>query len=206
MQQNNTPYQNKNINQSPHRAEIKKMRADEAVRRASRKKIIWVIVVVIILAVLIGGSIWYSNWGKKHLPGIAYPNQGQEHIKPGQEHVAYNSNPPTSGPHFEQPAKWGIYKEELPDETLIHNLEHGGIWISYKPGIAEDLRKKLEHFYEKWGAKIIVTPRAKNDTDVVLAAWTRLDTFSAADYSENRVERFIEAFRNKGPELIMGDL
>lgn len=188
------------------RAEKKKMRMDEAVHRRNRKKIMWVAIAAVILAALIGGSIWYSKWSSQNLPGVAYPDQGREHIKPEQEHLVYNSNPPTSGPHFELPAKWGIYKEELPDETLIHNLEHGGIWISYQPDIEEELRKKLEHFYDKWGAKIIVTPRAKNDTDVALAAWMRLETFSAGDYSDERVEQFIKAFRNKGPELIMGDL
>lgn len=194
------------MNQPIVRAEKKKTRVDEALRRRSRKKIMWATIAMVILVALIGGSIWYSRGSSQHLPGVAYPDQGREHIKSGQEHLTYNSNPPTSGPHFELPAKWGIYKEELPDETLIHNLEHGGIWISYKPGIGEDLRKKLEHFYDRWGAKIIVTPRAKNDTDVALAAWMRLDAFSAGDYSDERVEQFIKAFRNKGPELIMGDL
>src|SRR3989344_5078 len=49
----------------------------------------------------------------------------------GASHEAYNSNPPTSGPHYEQPSRWGVSQAELPDEQLIHNLEHGGIWISY---------------------------------------------------------------------------
>lgn len=59
------------------------------------------------------------------LLGEEFPNLGQQHIDIGTEHIAYNSNPPTSGPHYIQPANWGVYETTLPDEQLVHNLEHG---------------------------------------------------------------------------------
>ena len=65
------------------------------------------------------------------LPGTAYPIQGREHIPLDAPHLPYNSNPPTSGPHYESPVPWGVYDHELPDEQLVHNLEHGGVWVSY---------------------------------------------------------------------------
>lgn len=180
---------------------IKKARIDDAIRRNRRQKLFWIGGAVVLVAALIGGGIAYSRWAKKDLPGQAIPDQGREHVGPGHVH-AYNSNPPTSGWHFSAPTEWGVYKEELPDGTLIHNLEHGGVWISYKPDIPEETRKKLENFYEIYGRKVIVTPRAKNDTDIALAAWTRLDKFSVSEYSDERVDTFIKAFRNRGPEFV----
>ena len=179
----------------------KELRRESAIRAQRLTRIFLGIGIGIVVILAIAGGIAYSRYRTAHLPGQFFPEQGREHVAPGYQ-FTYNSNPPTSGPHFGEPAEWGAYKEELPDQTLIHNLEHGGVWISYKPGIPDDLRQKLENFYTTWGRKIIVTPRTKNDSDIALAAWSRLDTFSASEFSEERVNRFIKAFRNRGPEFV----
>lgn len=176
-------------------------RINRAIRRKNMRRIFLIFVSVMILVILVYGGTRYTRRQNANLPGVAFPDQGREHVAPGHQHE-YNSNPPTSGWHWWQPAEWGVYKTELLDEQVVHNLEHGGIWISYKPGIPDEMRQKLEAFYEKWGRKIIVTPRAKNDSDIALAAWTRLDTLSVAEYSDDRIEKFIKAFRNKGPEFV----
>lgn len=183
------------------KGQAKKERIDQAIRRERTKVAVRVGLVIAGLALLAGAGIWYSNRKIGNLPGQVYENLGQQHVPLGEEHQ-YNSNPPTSGWHFGTAAEWGYYKEEIHDQVLIHNLEHGGIWISYRPDISEDMKKKLESFFEKYGRKIIVTPRAANDADIVLAAWTRLDKFSVSEYSDERVEKFIKALRNKGPEFV----
>lgn len=183
------------------KSEFKKSRTEEAIKRKRIKKFLGVAGISGLLVFLVLGGILYSRTRDRNLPGALIPDQGREHVRPGHTHI-YSSNPPTSGWHFNQPAEWGIYKEEVADETLIHNLEHGGVWISYKPDIPEEVRKKLENFYEKWGRKVIVAPRSKNDSDISLAAWNRLDKFSLSEYSDERVEKFIKAFRNRGPEFV----
>lgn len=183
--------------------ELKKSRMESAIRRKRIKIALWIAGIMVMIGGLIGWSIYAARAKQKYLAETyQHPaNQGQEHV-PLSHTFAYNSNPPTSGPHFGTPADWGVYDKELSDLVLIHNLEHGGIWISYKPGISEDIRKKLEGFYTTWGRKIIVTPRAKNDRDIAIAAWMWLDTFDVSDYSDDRVDTFIKAFRNKGPEFV----
>lgn len=183
------------------KTEVKKARVDRALKKQRIKMFFWIAGVIVAVGGGITGGILWNKSRIKNLPGIAIPDEGREHVGSGHGHE-YHSNPPTSGPHFANPADWGVYDKELPDETLIHNLEHGGIWISYKPEILGETRKKLEHFYETYGRKIIVTPRARNDADIALAAWGRLDTFGVSDYSDERVEQFIKAFRNKGPEFV----
>lgn len=188
-------------NTLPTKADMKRVRIGAAGRRKNFKRVIWAGITVVVLGGVTFGMIQYSNRRARSLPGVFVVDQGREHVGPGHQHT-YNSNPPTSGPHFARPEEWGAYKDELPDEVLIHNLEHGGVWISYKPDVSEDIRKKLEALYDKWGRKVIVTPRAKNDADIALAAWNHLDKFSAAEFSEERVEKFVRAFRNKGPEFV----
>lgn len=183
------------------RGDFKKLRAEIATQKRKLKRIFWVIGGVLLIGLFVFFGMSFYSWKKNTLPGRAIPDQGREHVTAGHAHQ-YNSNPPTSGPHFARPEEWGTYREERPDEVLVHNLEHGGIWISYKPGIPEEVIKKLEGFHQQYGRKIIVTPRMKNDADIALAAWGRLDTFSVSEYSEERVKKFIAAFRNKGPEFV----
>ena len=185
----------------PQKPNEKALRREAAERRSTLRRVFWIVGIIALAAMLAGGGIFLNRRGTRNLPGHAVSDQGQEHVAPGHQFV-YNSNPPTSGPHFASPAEWGVYREELPDQTFIHNLEHGGIWISYKPGVPDDVREKLEGFYQTWGRKIIVAPRAKNDSDVALAAWNHLDAFNLSEFSEERVERFIKAFRNRGPEFV----
>ncbi len=193
--------QNTNSNLNPaQNVDPKKDRINQAIHRKRIKQLSWIVGVIVVIGLLIGGIVWYSIRDAKNLPGVFYPEQGREHIAPDHQHT-YNSNPPTSGWHYPTPASWGVYHEELPDEEVVHNLEHGGVWISYKPGIPDDVIKRLEGFFDTYGTKVIVTPRSKNDTDIALVVWTRLDKFNVSEFSEARVDNFIRRLRNRtGPE------
>ena len=54
-----------------------------------------------------------------------------KHLQSPDAKVKYNSFPPSSGPHYQQPAPWGIYTDPVKQTILVHNLEHGGIVIQY---------------------------------------------------------------------------
>lgn len=131
---------------------------------------------------------------------------GRDHVAVGTTVTTYNSNPPTSGPHWPADAKNGVYENQLPDEQLVHNLEHGYVWISYKAGseaspeagISEDDKKKLTEIVEGDSWKTILAPREQNDSKIALAAWGRLLKMDELD--ENKVKEFIKTYRNRGPE------
>lgn len=162
------------------------------------------IIFAVVIAVL-GLSFWLFSISEKptdpkDLPGQTFENQGQEHIAQGStEHPAYNSNPPTSGWHWPQPAAWGVYDATQPDEQLIHNLEHGGVWISYKPTVDVDTVARLQDFAKRY-RKVIVEPRANNDANISFAAWQHLQNFD--NYDESAMLKFIEAYYNQGPEKV----
>lgn len=133
-------------------------------------------------------------------PARSFPIQGVEHIREGESHPPYNSNPPTSGWHYDTPALWGVQDRELPDEQLVHNLEHGGIWISYHPSLGREAVDKLKDIVRGYRSKVILTPRVRNDSKIALAAWGKLDAFDVFD--EARVLAFIQAFKDQGPEKV----
>src|SRR3989304_1142679 len=76
-------------------------------------------------------------------PGERVREVGNPHIPVGTKGTGYTRNPPTSGEHYGSEAKWDVYTQPVPDELVIHNLEHGGIWISYKDPNDTGLASKL---------------------------------------------------------------
>ena len=61
---------------------------------------------------------------------------------------SWNSIPPTSGPHYFTPAVFGIYTE-LEIARVVHNLEHGGIYILYGEGRSGPTVEQLRSFYDR---------------------------------------------------------
>jgi hypothetical protein len=147
-------------------------------------------------------------------PGRPVPNQGQTHIERGVAHQAYNSKPPTSGPHWniagEAPINWGIYDKRIDDEAQLHNLEHGGIMIQYNCD-CPDLVKQLTDWYNSYvpthplplfknSSKIIIAPYPDMPHRIALTAWNRIDELE--NFDQERIEKFVAAWRDKGPEAV----
>lgn len=171
---------------------------DESRRRMKKfKKILsWIFGVAAFGGLAVALALFQVRSEEKR-PGATFSNQGREHIAPGQAHSAYNSNPPTSGSHYAEEASWGAHEEELPDEQIIHNLEHGGVWISYKD-IDQETISKIETLAGEYPDKMIVTPRAKNDAKIAVASWTRL--LKLENFDEAEIIDFIKANKNRSPE------
>src|SRR3989344_1710779 len=100
------------------------------VRRRRVKKILIWLAVLTLLAAAFYGIVFWSKTSAENKPGEVIAELGRDHIPVGALRPEYNSNPPTSGSHYAVPADWGAYDSEVPDEQLVHNLEHGGIGIS----------------------------------------------------------------------------
>jgi hypothetical protein len=166
------------------------------------KRVIWVLVIALIIY---GGWLFLkSSTPQGNDLSRSFPILSRDHIAVGSSHEAYNSNPPTSGQHYDQPARLGLYDKELPDERVIHNLEHGEIWISYHPRVKDQVFDKLKSIMT---AKTVITPREKNDTDIAIAAWGRLDTFNleGGSLDEQRIKDFISRYVGTGPEHVNSD-
>lgn len=127
-------------------------------------------------------------------PGQAIGNMGNQHIPFVESlHEPYNSNPPTSGPHVEALARWGIHNESIPKEIQVHNLEDGGVILHYQPGSPDELVAKLKGVVERYNSRVILAPYPGLDSAIALTAWTRLDKMD--EFDEGRVTRFIGAYR-----------
>lgn len=160
---------------------------------------------VVVLAVVGLGYFLFQSSNKpmdpSQQPGEAFADQGATHITEGTtDHEPYNSNPPTSGSHWPSAAPWGVYDNPEKDERYVHNLEHGGVWISYKPSTVDaNTITQLKDFAKRY-RKVIVTPREANDSNIALAAWMHLQKLDS--YDETTIIKFIEAYYDQGPEKV----
>ncbi len=200
----------KDRDRAEQRRTTKEMQRREATRRHRRQRLRnWSIagaVVVVAIAVLARGGL-FGPQAAAFLGRRIEPPPGERistlpgnlHIAAGTRGTGYTSNPPTSGEHYPNWAPWGVHTQSLPDELLVHNLEHGGIWISYKDPRDTELARNLEALAGRYPTKVIVTPRPQNDAPIAVAAWGRL--LKLQQYDEQQIMKFVEAYRGKiGPE------
>ena len=114
---------------------------------------------------------------------------------PETENVEYNTVPPTSGDHWDFWARCGFYEGGLPDERIVHNMEHGNIVVSYRLPDQADV-DQLKNFMEGFdlAADWVVTRHYDKipEGTVALTTWGVLDTMQGVD--EDRIERFIRAY------------
>ena len=185
------------------------LRIQTARRKKILRRILWCILTVVILGGLIYALVYYSYSENRDLPGTAYYIVGREHI--GFRDTLpepYNSNPPSSGAHYLAPANWGIYDYEINDKILIHNLEHGGIWISYRPKVSPEVVSYLKTFVDdNKNSKLVMAPRSKNDADIAIVAWGRVLKVNIqegvlADADKENIRTFYQRLKNHGPEFV----
>ncbi len=144
-----------------------------------------------------------SRVKQDELPGEPVEDQGRLHVRPGETHPSYNSKPPTSGWHYDNSAPWGVHKAPIPDELQIHNLEHGGVLVQYRPNAPQELVAQLTSFVERLRqqakyCKLILAPYPELDKPLALTAWTRI--LKLESFDEERMLGFIDAWIEKGPE------
>lgn len=171
------------------------------------RRVYWIGCGILVVAGIIWLGIIISKKTTIVPPGQTYEDLGQQHITL-QDALPreYNSNPPSSGAHYASPANWGIYDYEVHDRLFIHNLEHGGIWIAYKPSVSPEVIAELKAIVDGFGGlKIVMAPRSANDADVAVAAWTHVYTFAISDnrlsdQQKTDIKNFYKALRDHAPE------
>lgn len=128
-------------------------------------------------------------------PGERLPTQGNAHIASvDTPHAAYNSVPPTSGPHVGSKAAWGVHDDQIPDELQVHNLEDGGVIIHYDADrIDEATVASMARLVDGYRDKVILEPYAGLAEPVVLTAWQR--RLGMERFDETAARGFIQAYR-----------
>jgi hypothetical protein len=136
-----------------------------------------------------------------HTP-MAFPICSAEQIASNQisNPLCYHSNPPTSGPHAPQTTAWGVLNVIAAKESLVHNMEHGGvvIWVNTNnANIVMDLTRIVTASVNARGLVVMTRYPEMEPETIALTSWTRLDKFPVSDYTMERVTRFILAHERR---------
>jgi hypothetical protein len=112
----------------------------------------------------------------------------------GEVSLCYNSNPPTSGLHWGAAAPWGVLATPAAKETLVHNMEHGGVVVWYNTAntaLIAELASVVSAAVAEGKFVVMSRYEGMEPETIALTAWSRLDKFPARDFTALRVHYFI---------------
>jgi hypothetical protein len=111
--------------------------------------------------------------------------------------VRYPQTPPVGGDHNPVWANCGFYPQPIPAEKGVHSMEHGAVWITYRPDLAPNQISSLSDL-ARGTTYMLVSPWADGlPSPVVASAWGKQLALPSAD--DPKLAEFVRAFR-AGPQ------
>ncbi len=151
-----------------------------------------------VLAVIVLLVYFVSRDVTANPQGVADPPAGTESFTIGEAGhtpgtVVYAQDPPAGGPHDATWLTCAAYDEPVRNEHAVHALEHGAVWITYRPDLDPAAIERLDGFARR--AEVIVSPYPGLDSPIVLSSWGRQLRLDAVD--EGVIDQFYRAFRDR---------
>ena len=163
-----------------------------------------------IIGLLVAGVIGFIVLAPKpeavERVGSEQENEGRKHLEQGESATYNDALPPTSGLHG-APIGWGEYPTPVPEENVIHDMEHGGIYISYNPDLVSetDIDQLRSLFFKPYSSsdfaptKVVMAPRPQNEAPIVFSSWDRYQVFDS--FNKEDMTAYYKTNVNKSPEL-----
>ncbi len=110
--------------------------------------------------------------------------------------VTYPASPPNGGDHNAAWENCGVYETQIPDEHAVHSLEHGAVWITYRPDLPKAEIATLRDVVSGTPYALL-SPYPGQTGKIDLSAWGRRVTVDKAD--DAMVEKFVKVYAD-GPQ------
>jgi hypothetical protein len=188
------------LKRADRRAEMIQKRREERLTQYERRKKEWLYtriglgaLAVLILAGL-GWGAWtaYDNWREEQdLEGVVdFEYSGGQHVAEG-ETVTYTESPPVGGAHDNAWQNCGFYDGQIRNENAVHSLEHGAVWITFRPDLPQEDIDKLQDKAED-EAYVLVSAYPGLQAPVVVQSWNHQLVLDSAD--DDRLDTFIRVY------------
>lgn len=100
--------------------------------------------------------------------------------------------PPAGGVHFDRWQNCGVYAEPIEAGNAVHSLEHGAVWITYRPDLPQSSVTALQERVRQQSF-LLLSPYPGQRSPIVLTAWgVQLEVDSISD---SRIDEFITRYR-----------
>jgi hypothetical protein len=143
------------------------------------------------LAVVLGSG---NGGGNTNIAGVkTYTGLSRNHV---QGTVKYAQNPPVGGNHNPVWLNCGIYDKPVKNENAVHDMEHGAVWITYRPNLPTAQIATLTS-QVKGKTYVDLSPYPGLPAPVVASAWGKQLKLNSA--SDPRLAKFISLYR-QGPQ------
>lgn len=156
----------------------------------------WIIVGAVALGVIGLGYLLYLNVRPEPaIEGVVVfprPSRGHDNT------VSYDFGglPPVGGIHNDTWENCGIYDEPVEGKHAIHSMEHGAVWITYRPDLPADQIESLKE-RARGESFVLLSPWPDQTSPVVLTAWGVQLSVDAA--SDGRIDQFVKKYE-VGPQ------
>ena len=173
----------------------------QATQTIGRERSWGLIIVAAIVVVFLGAFVVVVVLDARHRAASSPPG-GVENIDvgPGGQHtegaVDYAQSPPAGGEHNPIWQNAGFYDEPVRNETAVHTLEHGAVWITYSPDLPQANKDRIRELASGQNC-VLASPYPGLDAPVVASAWGKQLALEGADDPD--LERFVSAYK-QGPQ------
>lgn len=170
---------------------VAQMRKEQQKKDRQRLIAIWGAAAVTI-AIVIGAVAFAVVQDKANTPSLSAV---QDFTYDGGTHtegtVAYKETPPAGGEHHPVWLNCGVYDQPVRSENAVHSLEHGAVWITYRPDLPKADIDKLKDATPDTYA--LLSPFEGLPAPVVVSSWGHQLQLTGAD--DPRLEEFIKEYR-----------
>jgi hypothetical protein len=162
---------------------------EAAEHKARRASLIWRLagVAVVVIAIAVSYSFFSRSRLLRQVTTASY-RAGMHVAGP----ITYTEKPPMGGAHNVVWQNCGVYEAPIHNEHAVHALEHGAVWITYRPGLAPDQVQTLRAIAAD--DFLLLSPYPGLEHAVVASAWNHQLTFDRVD--EGGLRAFITRFKN----------
>ncbi|GAA4981417.1 DUF3105 domain-containing protein [Kineococcus glutinatus] len=161
-------------------------------RRSEGRRRLGVIAAVVAVVLALAGGTAAVILTRPEPPSLdavkTYAYEGSVHQEGA---ITYAESPPVGGPHNSVWLNCGIYDAPVPDENAVHSMEHGAVWITYRPDLPAEQVAELKTLVADQ-SYVVLSPYEGLPSPVVASAWNH--QLQVDDAGDARLGAFLREY------------
>lgn len=184
---------------SEHQAVVASIRARQKAKQRKWNLLVYgsfgviLATIITVVAITVTGSIQQRNQAaeeaKKPIEGIqTFADLTRNHV---QTAVDYPQEPGVGGDHSAVWTNCGVYTDPINEQSAVHSLEHGAVWLTYQPDLpASDIATLTTLAKDK--PYVLLSPGKDQSAPITATAWGT--QIALPDASDTRIPAFIRTY------------